>query len=77
MLENEINRFRGVESRIKELNQVIEAKDQEIQEWRNRYSELTRQIDSYRILETKIQESENRNQALIKEIESLNSSLEY
>lgn len=42
MLENEINRFRGVEIRIKELNQVIEAKDGEIQQWKNSYSELTR-----------------------------------
>lgn len=77
MLENEINRFRGVEIRIKELNQVIEAKELEISQWKNSYSDLTRQIDSYRILETKITESENRNQSLIKEIDSLNQSLEY
>jgi predicted RNase H-like nuclease (RuvC/YqgF family) len=69
MLETEINRFRGVEIRIKELNQVIESKENDIQEWRSRYSELTRQIESYRILETKIAESESRNQSLLKEIE--------
>lgn len=61
VLESEIAKFRGVEQRIKDLQNLLELRDREIIDHKNRYSELLRQLDQYRVLESRLQESELRN----------------
>lgn len=66
------NKIALLSSEIQNLHQAKKRGNDEIEEWKNRYSKLELQLSNMRIQEQRLTEYENRIALLSQEIERLN-----